>query len=96
MRLFIVGIAVLFTTSGAAQSRWTLSAGPEWSEFRSLWGLRFRADYDLLNQQSPLQLRLQSSARWGPTQGFRYSLGPLGTAFGEDQTVDVTLGSRLR
>lgn len=32
MRLFIVGVALvlLIATTTAAQSRWTVSAGPEW------------------------------------------------------------------
>jgi len=92
-RLFILSIGFLsWATTGVTQSRWTVSAGPEWTEFRSLWGLRFRADYDLLKQERPFQLRPQGGARWGPTQQFRYSLGAFRTFFGEDQTLDLTFG----
>ena len=48
MRLFIVGVALLSATSAAAQSRWTLSTGPERrvGEMRA-WSARLRVEYDL-------------------------------------------------
>jgi len=94
MRLVIVGVALLFTTSAAAQSRWTLSTGPEWSrgipEIRT-WGARLRAEYDLTRPNSVFGLRLEGGARWNPTQSYFFSDG-IGTWSGTEQQFDVLLG----
>jgi len=71
MRLFILGAALLFSTTAAAgQSRWTLSTGAEWSrgipQIRT-WGVRFRAEYDLTPPNSVFGLRLEGGARVAPT-----------------------------
>jgi hypothetical protein len=102
MRPFLVLFAALLLTSssGTAQttSRWTLSAGPEWtSGIANLWGVRLRADYDLIGQHSPLRFQLQGGARWGPTQIFSHSFPAFGggshsSVVGSDQTVDLTVG----
>ena len=95
MRLFIISAALLFSlaTTAVAQSRWTVSAGPEWAETRVSWGLRLRADYDLLRQDRPFQLRLQGGGRWGPTHQYNGSYAIVGGSFaGEEQTVDLTFG----
>ena len=93
MRLFIVGAALLFTTTAGAQTRWTLSAGPEWSSVPNVWGMRLRADYDLVGRRSPLRIALLGGARWGPTQTFRQSLGSGSSFYGSDQSVDLTFGA---
>lgn len=95
MRLFIVSVALLLTTTvGAAQSRWTLSAGPEWAPATNLWGLRLRAEYDLIKPGSPLSLRLEGAGRWGPTQNFSFSylLAGNGSGGGWDQYTDLMVG----
>jgi hypothetical protein len=99
MRSFLVlFLAVSFISTAAAQtvpspSRWTLSAGPSW-RFNSteLWGMRFRANYDLIKPYRPLQLRLEVGGLWGPTHSFlrSYTDGPI--VLGQDQTVDLAFG----
>ena len=95
MRLFIVGTALLFSisTTAAAQSRWTFSAGPEWEQFpqSKLWGLRLRAEYDLTKPTSIFGLRLEGGARWGPTQGYFFESGPFRVR-GSEQRMDLMLG----
>jgi hypothetical protein len=95
VRLFIVSAALLFTTSiAAAQSRWTLSAGPEWHRGPAgLWGVRLRAEYDLIKPGSPLSLRLEGAGCWGPTQyySFSYALAN-GSVSGWDQNTDLMVG----
>ena len=95
MRLFIVGALVLLTSTAAAQSRWTVSTGPEWSrgEIAALrtWGIRFRAEYDLTRPNSVLGLRLESGARWSPTQGYLWN-SFVGTVSGVEQKFDLMLG----
>src|SRR2546426_5643223 len=71
MRLLIVGAALLFSvsTTAAAQSRWTLSAGPEWTGTLSnghFYGGRLRAEYDLITPTSPFRLRLEAGTFWSP------------------------------
>src|SRR6267378_176099 len=94
--LLILSIALLSAaTNGAAQtpSRWTISAGPEWTVYRGFWGVRLRADYDLLKQNSPFQLRMQGGARWGPTQSYQSSYVIVGgSVMGQEQTVDLMFG----
>lgn len=95
MRLLIVSVAFFVTSTAAAQSRWTVSTGPEWSrgEIAALrtWGWRFRAEYDLTRPNSVLGLRLESGARWSPTQGYRWN-SFIGTVSGTEQKFDVMLG----
>lgn len=94
MRLFIVGAALLFTTTAGAQTRWTFSAGPEWGKVTprtSLWGMRLRAEYDLTRPSNVFGLRLEGGARWGPTQTYFYESGSRSQG-GVDQTTDIMLG----
>ena len=106
MRLFIVGAALLFSvsTTAAAQSRWTFSAGPEWSGVGNnshIYGGRLRAQYDLLRPDRPLRLHLEFGGRWDPTQSYFNTLSDgsrpmshsrcwLGRGGGRDRT-----GSRI-
>jgi opacity protein-like surface antigen len=97
MRLCVVGAALLFSiaTTGAAQSRWTISAGPEWQNWwgTRLWGVGLRAEYDLTNPTSVFGLRLEGGARWGPTQGYFYSQqSPRFSLGGTEQPMDLLLG----
>jgi hypothetical protein len=93
VRLFIVGAALLFTTTAGAQTRWTLSAGPEWNRWWGghLWGIRLRAEYDLTKPTSVIGLRLEGGARWGPTQSTFDQSGSRSQG-GVDQTADLMLG----
>jgi hypothetical protein len=93
MRLFIVGAALLLTSTAGAQTRWTFSAGPEWhrSWGTHLWGVRLRAEYDLTKPTRVFGLRLEGGARWGPTQGFFDESGSRSVG-GQDQTTDLMLG----
>jgi len=97
MRWFLVlGFAFLLAGSSAAQtpSRWTLSAGPEWSGWwwgTHLWGVRLRAEYDLAKPSSVVGLRLEGGARWGPTQSYFHQFGSRSVS-GFDQTTDIMLG----
>ncbi len=95
MRLFIVSIALLLTTTvGAAQTRWTLSAGPEWTPTVSgqFWGGRLRAEYDLTRPTSPFRLRLEAGTFWSPTQSFFASYLDGSSYGGFKQSVDLTIG----
>jgi hypothetical protein len=91
MRLLIVGFAVFFTTTAVAQSRWTLSAGPEWGF--SVGG-RLRAEYDVFKPAAPLRLRLELGGYWEPTQNQygTYVTGGNGEFAGSRQSVDLTFG----
>ena len=94
MRLLIVSAAVLVTTTAAAQSRWTLSTGPEWSRGfpqTRTWGVRFRGEYDLTRPNSVFGVRLESGARWNPTQSYFHTDG-IGTWSGTVQQFDLMLG----
>ena len=93
MRLLIVSAAFLVTTTAAAQSRWTFSAGPEWRTWfgTRLWAMRMRAEYDLTRPSTVFGLRLEGGVRWAPTQGYFNRTGPF-TISGEDQTNDVMFG----
>lgn len=96
MRFLIVGFALLLTTTATAQSRWTLSAGPEWTPFPNgpFFGGRVRAEYDLIQPASPFRLRLEGGGFWSPTQDFsgRYVIASNGTYAGTRQTVDLSFG----
>jgi hypothetical protein len=101
MRSFLVLSVVLSSglRTAAAQessptpSRWTFSAGPEWTQLPNskLWGMRLRAEYDLTRPTTVFGLRLEGGARWGPTQSYFYQSGPR-TQGGTDQTMDLMLG----
>lgn len=96
-RLLIVSVVSLVAASStAAQSRWTLSAGPEWSPFPNghFFGGRIRAEYDLIKPVSPFRLRLEGGGFWSPTQDFygSYVVAGNGTFAGERQTVDLSFG----
>lgn len=94
MRLCIVGAALLLTSTAAAQSRWTLSTGPEWTRWTPsvhLWGVRLRAEYDLVKPNSVFGLRLDGGALWGPTQNYVFASGS-SIQGGVDQTADIMLG----
>src|SRR5262245_60498155 len=96
MRLFMASAALLFvSSSAAAQSRWTLSTGPEWSrgipQIRT-WGARFRAEYDLIPPNSVFGLRLEGGARWNPPQSY-YFFDGIGTwAATDEEQFEVLLG----
>ena len=95
--LLVLSIALLLASAPAAAqapSRWTLSAGPSWPNgMRSLWGLRFRANYDLTNPNRPLRLHLEAGGLWGPTHSYFRSYEVIGGgAYGQDQTFDVAFG----
>src|SRR5882672_1359032 len=50
VRLFIVGCLLLLSSGAAAQSRWILSVGPEWTPYygaNQFIGGRVRGEYDL-------------------------------------------------
>jgi len=96
MRLLFIGVAFLFTTSAAAQSRWTISAGPEWSPSSGgqFYGARVRAEYDLIKPTSPLRLRFETGGFWSPTQSYdgSYTIQALGTFGGTKQVFDLQFG----
>lgn len=94
MRLFIVGAALLLTSTAAAQSRWTLSTGPEWTPHGTpMWGARFRAEYDLTRPNSVFGVRLETGARWSPTQTYFFPAGPVFSAsWSTQQRLDLMLG----
>jgi len=99
--LVVLSLALPFAvTTAAAQdtpptpSRWTLSAGPEWtyvSPADRLWSMRARAEYDLTRPNSVFGLRLEGAFRWSPTQSYYYSSGSF-TFGGTEQRTDVMLG----
>jgi hypothetical protein len=92
MRLFILGVALLFTTTAAsAQTRWTLSAGPEW------WtavGGRVRGEYDLIKPDRPVRVRFELGGYWEPTQNYfgTFSIKENGSYMGSRQAVDFAFG----
>jgi len=94
MRLLIVCVALLSATSAAAQSRWTLSAGPEWtSNLGGFIGGRVRGEYDLMRPTKPLRLRLELGGYWEPTQNYSGTYVLAGGSFaGSRQSVDLTFG----
>lgn len=91
MRFFIVGAALLLTSTAAAQSRWTLSAGPEW---QSNIGARLRGEYDLVKPDQPLRLRLELGGYWEPSQlQLRsYAIPENGSVALSSQSVDFMFG----
>ena len=96
MRLLIVApVLLLFTTTSAAQSRWTLSAGPEWEPYvgGQFLGGRMRGEFDLLKPDKPLRLRLELGGYWEPTQE-RFAVSVIdGSMYNRTrQTVDLSLG----
>jgi len=97
MRLFIVGAVLLLSisTTADAQSRWTFSAGPEWTPFSpgTFYAARVRAEYDLIKPTGPLRLRFETGGFWSPTQDFygQYVIDG-GTFRGTRQRFDLTLG----
>lgn len=95
MRVLIVSAAALLLTStAAAQSRWTFSAGPEWTAVGPkdrLWSMRARAEYDLTRPDRVFGLRLEGAARWSPTQSYFYENGPYSVG-GQEQRTDLMLG----
>ncbi|HTI05392.1 MAG TPA: hypothetical protein VL549_08755 [Gemmatimonadales bacterium] len=98
MRLYIVGIiSLLLTGTVAAQSRWTFSAGPEWTPVDlkiHVWGMRVRGGYDLIKPTSALGLRLEGAALWTPTQSYFHTenlSGPHGWG-GREQRTDLMVG----
>jgi hypothetical protein len=97
VRLFIVGAALHFltTTVAAGQSRWTISAGPEWTPtFGSghFYGGRLRAEYDLIKPTSPFRLRFETGTFWSPTQSFFGSYIDGSSVYGFKQSMDLTVG----
>lgn len=98
MRLFIVSALFLITTSAAAQSRWTMSVGPEsyvsaGNPSERVWGVRARAEYDLLRPNQVFGLRLETSGRWSPTQSYAHSFSDgSGMWGGTRQLFDLTFG----
>jgi len=94
MRLFIVGVALFFTTTATAQSRWTLSAGPEWRSFSSdqFFGGRVRGEYDLIRPNLPLRLRLEVGGYWEPTHSYFGRLLDGSTFGGSTQNLDLSFG----
>jgi len=93
MRLFLVGAALLVASNAAAQSRWTISTGPEWyrSSLRRTWGMRFRAEYDLTKPTSIFGLRFETGARWSPSQSYFVSYAN-STQSGTEQRFDLMAG----
>ena len=67
MRLLVLGVALLITTTAAAQSRWIVSAGPQWNPLTNQIAGLLRAEYDVLRPDRPLRLRLEAGGLWGPT-----------------------------
>ena len=95
MRLFVVGIALLFASSAAAQSRWTLSAGPEWQPYFGgpFIGGRVRGEFDLLQANKPFRLRMELGGYWEPTQNRDgYSVVDGSSYTRTSQRVDLSFG----
>jgi hypothetical protein len=95
VRLFIVGIALLLTTAASAQTRWTLSAGPEWTSTLKtghFYGGRLRAEYDLITSTSPFRLRVEAGGFWSPTQSYFGNLIDGSYYYGASQSVDLSFG----
>ena len=94
MRLLFIGVAFLFTTSAAAQSRWTLSAGPEWSPYggNRFIGGRVRGEYDLIRPTKPFRLRMEFGGYWEPSQTYSASYLDGSSVGGWKQSMDLTFG----
>ena len=91
MRL-LLGAALLFTTTAAsAQTRWTLSAGPEWG---TSVGGRVRGEYDLIKPDRPVRLRFEFGGYWEPTQNYfgTYAISENGSYMGSGQAIDLGIG----
>ena len=93
---FVFGTAAAQDTSvTSTPSRWTFSAGPEWTPTfsNSFYGARVRAEYDLIKPTGPLRLRFEAGGFWSPTQSFsgRYVIDST-TFGGMRQTFDFTVG----
>lgn len=93
---FVFGPAAAQDTSSTplTPSRWTFSAGPEWtavSPADHLWSMRARAEYDLTRPNSVFGLRLEGAVRWGPTQSYFYSRNSFSFG-GTEQRTDLMLG----
>ncbi|HUC41592.1 MAG TPA: hypothetical protein VMR92_12195, partial [Gemmatimonadales bacterium] len=86
MRLFVIGAALVLASPVAAQSRWTLSAGPDW--WTSVGG-RVRGEYDLIKPDRPVRLRFELGGYWEPTQSRfgSYGLSELGSYTSSRQAV---------
>ncbi len=96
MRFHIVSALLLFsTTTAVAQTRWTLSAGPEWQPYvgGQFIGGRIRGEFDVLKQDKPFRLRMELGTYWEPTQD-HFGTSPVdGSTFGRTrQTMDVSFG----
>lgn len=97
MRSVIAGVALLLAaTAAAAQSRWTLSAGPEWIPFArssDFIGGRVRGEYDLITPTKPLRLRLELGGYWEPTHD-RSGVSVIDGSMYNDtrQSVDLSFG----
>ena len=93
MRLLVLGVALLITTTAAAQSRWIASAGPQWNPLTNQIAGLLRAEYDVLRPDRPLRLRLEAGGLWGPTQDFTVAYRLLDqTVQGESQFADLRVG----
>jgi hypothetical protein len=96
MRPFLVGAVflILITTSAAAQSRWTVSVGPDWHPgWSASLGGRVRAEYDLIRPNNVLGLRFETSGRWSPASSYSYRFSDgSGTWGGTTQSFDIMLG----
>jgi len=53
--------------------------------------MRFRAEYDLTKPNSVFGIRLESGARWGPTQSYVFPSFN-GSFYGTEQRLDLMLG----
>jgi len=95
VRFFIAGVALLFASSAAAQSRWTFSAGPEWQPYvgGQFIGGRARGEFELLKPNRPFRLRMEIGGYWEPTQD-RFGFSAIdGSSYSQTrQTVDVSFG----
>lgn len=102
MRSFLVlflSFPLVLSTAAAQDtpptpSRWTLSAGPEWRAVAPrtyVWGMRVRAEYDLIKPASVFGLRLEGAALWGPTQSYFY-VGNAYSTGGTEQRTDLMVG----
>ena len=95
MRLFIVGCLLLLSSGAAAQSRWILSVGPEWTPYygaNQFIGGRVRGEYDLLVPTKPLRLRLELGGYWEPSQTYTFNFIDGSSVGGWKQSMDLTFG----
>src|SRR6267378_306139 len=95
--LLVLAFAFFLATNSAAQTptRWTLSAGPEWSStLRTghFYGGRLRAEYDLITPTSPFRLRLEAGGFWSPTQSYFGNRIDGSYYYGASQSVDLSCG----